>query len=197
MRTLLIVILVIILLYLYFYLSKGGINFYSRRKACNLLKKSDYFNYGGGSEFFGHSLEVQEKRIRSGLEKFKREKINIRSFFAPNQTYDENTFKALKESGIFKVIDGYGLMPYTINDIKFVPQLFYKLYFLPFGIQSTQIHINYWDDKDFKLFENFIKKNNKNIIDTNFAFSKNSNHLSSKIVNQLLKNILKFKRFFF
>ena len=52
-------------------------------------KKSDYFEYGGGSEFFGHPLDVQEKRIKNGLEKFKREKINIRSFFAPNQTYDE------------------------------------------------------------------------------------------------------------
>ena len=75
------------------------------------VKKSDYFNYGGGSEFFGHSLEVQEKRIRSGLEKFKKEKINIRSFFAPNQTYDNNTFLALKNCGIKEVIDGYGLMP--------------------------------------------------------------------------------------
>ncbi len=159
--------------------------------------KKDYFNYGGKSEFFGHSYKDQLSKIKDGLNIFKKNGIKIDTFFAPNHTYDENTFKALKESGIFKVIDGYGLMPYTINDIKFVPQLFYKLYFLPFGIQSTQIHINYWDDKDFKLFENFIKKNNKKIIDTNFAFSKNSNHLSSKIVNQLLKNILKFKRFFF
>ena len=83
-------------------------------------KKSDYFNYGGGSEFFGHSLKVQEERIRNGLEKFKKEKINIRSFFAPNQTYDNNTFLALKNCGIKEVIDGYGLMPYYENDIKFI-----------------------------------------------------------------------------
>ena len=75
-------------------------------------EKNDYFNYGGGSEFFGHSLDVQESRIKKGLEKFKQEKINIRSFFAPNQTYDENTFIALKKCGINEVIDGYGLMPY-------------------------------------------------------------------------------------
>ena len=35
-------------------------------------KKSDYFNYGGGSEFFGHSLNTQETRIKKGLEKFKK-----------------------------------------------------------------------------------------------------------------------------
>ena len=52
--------------------------------------------------------------------------------------YDFNTFKALKLSGINQVIDGYGLVPFIFNDIKFIPQLFYKLFFLPLGVQSTQ-----------------------------------------------------------
>ena len=43
-------------------------------------------------------------------------------------------------------------MPFIFDDIKFVPQLFYKLYFLPYGIQSTQIHINNWTEK--KILEN-------------------------------------------
>ena len=60
-----------------------------------------------------------------------------------------------------KIIDGYGIMPFTFDDIKFVPQLFYKLYFLPYGIQSTQIHINNWTEKDFREFEYFIKKMRK------------------------------------
>ena len=33
---------------------------------CN---NDDYFNYGGGSEFFGHPLDIQESRIKKGLEK--------------------------------------------------------------------------------------------------------------------------------
>ena len=37
----------------------------------------------------------------------------------------------------------------------FIPQLFYKEIFLPFSIQSTQIHLNNWDDDYFKNFENF------------------------------------------
>ena len=117
-------------------------------------------------------------------------------FFAPNHTYDKNTFEALKNSGIFKIIDGYGLMPYISNDIKFVPQLFYKLYMLPFGIQSTQIHINYWNDKDFDIFKNFVEKNHKKIIDSDLAFSKNSNSYFYKLLNYSLKKILKFKRLF-
>ena len=49
------------------------------------------------------------------------------------------------------------LMPYSFNGIQFVPQLFYKLYLLPFGIQSPQIHINYWNDKDFIISKNLLK----------------------------------------
>ena len=157
-------------------------------------KKSDYFEYGGGSEFFGHPLNVQEKRIKNGLEKFKREKINIRSFFAPNQTYDENTFIALKNCGICEVIDGYGLMPYTEKNIKFIPQLFEKVVLLPFGIQSTKLHLHIWDENDYKKFENFIKINSKKIITYDQALNKINNSFLYKIIRYFMSKILKLKR---
>ena len=133
----------------------------------------DYFNYGGDSEFCGHSLEAQTEKINNGLKKFKNEKIIIRSFFAPNHTYDKNTLAALKNSGIKEIIDGYGLLPYTENGIKFIPQLFYKLIALPFGIQTTQIHLNYWEKEDFDDFEKFVIKNSKKIITYDQALKKN------------------------
>ena len=57
--------------------------------------KKDYFGYGGRSEFFGNSLADQTKKIQDGLKKFSQKNIPIRVFFAPNHTYDENTFTAL------------------------------------------------------------------------------------------------------
>ena len=157
-------------------------------------KNEDYFSYGGGSEFCGHTLETQISRIKNGLKKFKDEKIKIRSFFAPNHTYDNNTFIALKNFGINEVIDGYGLMPYIENDIKFIPQLFYKVFALPFGIQSTQIHLNYWEQKDFDNFAKFIKKNSKKIITYNQALEKINNNIFYKAINVFTKKILRFKR---
>ena len=112
--------------------------------------KKDFFNYGGGSEFFGLNYEDQLCKIKLGLEKFREKNISIRSFFAPNHTYDYNTLKALDKSGIRIVIDGYGLFPYSKFNLFFIPQLFYREIFLPFGIQSTQIHLNYWDDDYYK-----------------------------------------------
>tara|TARA_A100001015_G_scaffold255357_1_gene296742 strand:+ start:302 stop:1057 length:756 start_codon:yes stop_codon:yes gene_type:complete len=160
-------------------------------------KKKDYFNYGGKSEFFGHPIEIQEKKLKAGLNIFKENDIKIDTFFAPNHTYDLNTFNALKAVGIYQVIDGYGLLPYTKNKIKFVPQLFYKLYTLPFGIQTTQIHLNYWSENDFRVFETFIKKNHQRIISVDEAFNDSFDGLSFKAVNLFLKNILILKRLLF
>ncbi len=159
-------------------------------------KKKDYFNYGGKSEFCGHSYEDQLSKIKTGLEIFKKNKIKVETFFAPNHTYDQNTFKALKNSGIFKIIDGYGLMPYTIDGIKFVPQLFYKLLVFPFGIQSTQIHINYWNNNDFIIFKNFIETNKNKIISADSAFSKKDDSFFYKTLGYSLEKILRVKRFF-
>ena len=159
-----------------------------------ISKNEDYFGYGGGSEFCGHPLETQISRIKNGLQKFEEEKIKIRSFFAPNHTYDQNTFLALKNFGIKEIIDGYGLMPYTENDIKFIPQLFYKVFALPFGIQATQIHLNYWKQKDFDDFEKFIEKNSKKIITYDQALKKVNNNSLYKLIKVLTKIILKIKR---
>jgi len=156
--------------------------------------KKDYFKYGGDSEFCGHSLTTQMSRIESGLKKFRDEKIQIRSFFAPNHTYDKNTFAALKNSGINEVIDGYGLMPYTENQIKFVPQLFYKVFALPFGIQTTQIHLNYWKQKEFDDFERFVDNNYKKIITYNQALKKINDNIFYTLINLLTKKIIQTKR---
>ena len=158
--------------------------------------KKDYFNYGGRSEFFGHSIENQIEKIKNGLKVFEKNNINIRVFYAPNHTYDKNTFEALKIAGINQVIDGYGLIPYIENEIKFIPQLFYKPILLPFGIQSTQIHLNYWNNDDFNKFEKFVEQNLNKIISYDQALSKVNKSLKISVMNYLVKNILKTKSFF-
>ena len=155
--------------------------------------KKDYFNYGGGSEFFGLSLSDQKIKIKNGFEKFASEQIKIRSFFAPNHTYDLNTFKALDECGIDNVIDGYGIFPYTYKNLNFIPQLFYREIMLPFGIQSTQLHINYWEEKDFNVFKKFVEKESNKIITYEEALKKINNNY--KLINFFIKKILQLKRF--
>tara|TARA_X000001036_G_scaffold254899_1_gene237271 strand:+ start:96 stop:851 length:756 start_codon:yes stop_codon:yes gene_type:complete len=160
----------------------------------NVTNKKDFFKHGGNSEFYGHSLDSQIDKLKKSIEIFKDNKIKVRCFFAPNHTYDKNTFQALKTVGIKEVIDGYGLIPYEYEDIKFIPQLFYRPILLPFGIQSTQIHLNTWTLNDFKNFENFIIKNSKKIINYEYAISRINSNMIYKIINYLTKYILIIKR---
>ena len=156
--------------------------------------KQDFFKYGGRSEFFGHTLDKQLEKMKKGLDIFKKNKINVRTFFSPNHTYDINTFEALKISGINQVIDGYGLKPYLENDIKFIPQLFYKPFLLPFGLQTTQIHLNYWTEKELENFFNLINKNYKKIISYDEALKLLSNKVTDKFINKIIRNVLTIKR---
>ena len=156
--------------------------------------KKDYFNYGGKSEFYGESLAVQSQKIKLGLEIFHKNEIKIRTFFAPNHTYDYNTFIALKNSGIFEVIDGYGLRPYMENEIKFTPQLFHKLFFLPFGLATTQIHLNELNEKDFQSLKTFVEKKYKSIVTYDEALSLLSNKAIDKILNKFINFVLILKR---
>ena len=156
--------------------------------------KIDYLGYGGNTEFCNLPFDKQLEKIKMGLNKFKEEKISVRTFFAPNHTFDKNTLLALKECGIDKVLDGYGIMPYEENKVNFIPQLFYKIIKLPFGIQSFQIHLNYFSKKDFYDFKNFIEKNYKEIITFDQALSKINNNFFYKIIRIGTKKTLQIKR---
>ena len=158
--------------------------------------KKDIFNYGGNSEFYGLDYTKQLEKIKTGLDEFNKRKITIRSFFAPNHIYDENTLKALKHSKIKIVIDGYGLFPYYKNEILFIPQLFYKEILLPFGIQSTQIHINEWNETSFKNFESFINKNSEKIINLDYVIDLVNPNFIQTFTNYIVEKTLKTIRLF-
>jgi len=155
----------------------------------------DLFSYGGKSEFFGLSYDTQYKMISSGLNIFKKNNLEIRSFFAPNHTYDLQTIEALKNNNIKYVIDGNGLFPFRKHGMSYFPQLFYKEIMLPIGIQSTQLHINYWNEDYFKGFKSFIEKNHDYIrsFDQIIDFEEN---LLKKIINFFVEKNLKLARKF-
>ena len=82
-------------------------------------------------------------------------------------------------------------MVYFLN---FTPQLFYENIMLPFGVQSTQIHLNFWNDEDFNKFEKFVDKHIKKIKNYDQVLEKTSNSLISMASKFLLSTILKLKR---
>jgi len=159
-------------------------------------KKNDYLNLGGNTEFCNLNYDEQLKKIQLGLKKFESEDLKIRTFFAPNHTFNNNTINALNACGINEIIDGYGIMPYTENNTKFIPQLFYKIIKLPFGFQTFQIHLNYLKEKEFNDFEVFIKKNANKIINYDKAASMTNNNMFYGSLRYASKKALQLKRLF-
>ena len=65
---------------------------------------------------------------------------------------------------------------------------------LPFGVQSTQLHINYWNENDFEKFEKFLRKYHKNILTYNDVIKQINDNFIFKIINIILEKTLKLKR---
>ena len=80
--------------------------------------------------------------------------------------------------------------------LTFVPQLFYKEIMLPFGVQATQIHLNYWDEKKFNNFSKFLFKNKNKFLSFDQAIKKTKQSVFSKITNYSVEYGLKFIRIF-
>ena len=65
---------------------------------------------------------------------------------------------------------------------------------LIFGVQSTQLHINYWNEEDFLKFEKFIIKYHKRILSYNDAIKHINDNFFFKFINFLIEKTLKIKR---
>ena len=117
------------------------------------------------SEFAGESLDIQIKKIESGIEIFRSHGIDPRVFFAPSHTFDNNTILALKaKSNIRYISDTIANKPYFKDDMIFVPQQSGKARSLPFSVVTFCYHPNTMDDNMFSDLEQFIKKNKKKFV---------------------------------
>ena len=107
-----------------------------------------------------------------------------------------------KKSQTTMIHPGYGFLSENANfakileenKIKFIPQLFYKIYPLPFGIQTFQVHLNYYNQNDFNNFKKFIELNSEKIITYDYARLKINNNFIHKIIRTMTKKILQIKR---
>ena len=66
--------------------------------------------------------------------------------------------------------------------------------FIPFGLQTTQIHLNIMNDKEFDKLQLLIEKNYQNIITYDKALSLLSDNLLDKFINKLIYYLLSLKR---
>ncbi|MDB9997738.1 hypothetical protein OAE05_05255, partial [Gammaproteobacteria bacterium] len=61
---------------------------------------------------------------------------------APGHSFDMTTVQCLKELGFKYITDGYNIWPYSVNGLKFIPQLFSSPHGLRFGVFTTCFHLD-------------------------------------------------------
>lgn len=118
------------------------------------------------SEFAGHKLEIQQEKIRNGMDQLKQWKINPKVFIAPAHTFDENTLKAVKEiAGISIISDTVAIDSYYKYDMTFVPQQTGRARKLPFKLVTFCYHPNIMDEVMFNELEAFLESHNKEFVE--------------------------------
>ena len=112
-----------------------------------------------GSEFAGLSYEEQRRKISSGLEIFRREGVRASAWVAPRHSFDETTLMVLREFNVSTVSDGFSVFPFRDeNGTLWIPQQFWRLRPVPFGVWTVCVHPNRWKKRDLDAFAGDIKR---------------------------------------
>ncbi|MBR6147738.1 MAG: DUF2334 domain-containing protein [Lachnospiraceae bacterium] len=119
---------------------------------------SGLLNANPFSEFAGVSFEEQSEMIKEGRLILESHGLKPEFFMAPGHTFDENTLKALSSNGIFKITDGYSLMPYIREGITFYPCRLSEPA-IPEGCDTVCIHLNNLNEEDIENLRSFISNN--------------------------------------
>lgn len=110
------------------------------------------------SEFVGVALEEQITMIVSGKKTLEDRGLRVEWFFAPSHTFDGNTVKALKTSGISKISDTIAFAPYRADGMLYVPQIGGKCRNFPVsGVYTFCFHPNTMKESDFRELELFLE----------------------------------------
>jgi len=97
------------------------------------------------SEFAGLPAQVQEEKLRRGMEIFAREGIKPTVWIAPNHSFDFTTIALLSKFGTRIISDGQFRFPLVCSQQMFwVPQQIFRLRPAPPGMWTVCYHHNQW-----------------------------------------------------
>lgn len=158
--------------------------------------ESGFIPFSNQSEFAGLDLQLQEDKIKKGMEIFNKENIKTDIWIAPSHTFDENTLIALKNNTTINIVcDGIAISPFKKYEFNWIPQQIWRFRKMPFGTWTGCFHPNEMNEKNFNELENFIGNNKEYFIDIGdlkYKDSSISNSIFASVYSYLLK--LKFRK---
>jgi predicted deacetylase len=118
------------------------------------------------SEFAGLTYEEQCRKIRDGYALLEEKGVDVKWFFAPSHTFDENTLKAIKErTPIRNISDMIATKPYKKYGLTFTPCQMGVLREMPIsGYWCACYHPNIMKDEEYVALESFLKSHKEEFI---------------------------------
>lgn len=122
--------------------------------------KGGIFPLNNFSEFAGVSYEEQLRMLTEGKRMLAEKGIETDIFMAPAHSYDNNTIKALIESGFNKITDGFGDAPYIWKGITFYPISFRLSDTLKkkSGYSTMVVHAGTIREKEWQGYESYFQR---------------------------------------
>lgn len=122
------------------------------------------------SEYAGHSIDIQKKKIQEGIKILNLHGIKTDIFFAPAHSFDDNTIKALYDLGFKYMSDSQSVLPYCLYGLKLLPTRQRNIIpFTPLKYTTAIFHAHEWalpnKSSDYDLFRNLIINNSQNIVE--------------------------------
>lgn len=123
-------------------------------------KKGGMFPLNDFSEFAGLSYDEQRKMLEAGKKIFKENGILTDLFMAPAHSYDQDTLKALKDTGFLGLTDGFGNRPYEYRGLTFYPISFRLAATLKkkSGYSTMVVHTGTNTEKELERYAEYFQR---------------------------------------
>lgn len=110
----------------------------------------------GLSEFAGVAYAVQREWIGAGLQILRSHWLEPRVWVAPRHGFDAMTCRALRESGLEVVSDGWARRPFRRHGLTWIPQQLWGPVEKADGIWTICVHPNTASEKDVEGLRRFL-----------------------------------------
>lgn len=123
-------------------------------------EKGGIFPLNNFSEFAGISYEKQREMLEAGKELLRQRGIETDLFMAPAHSYDQNTLRALRDTGFRALTDGFGSCPYCYQGLTFYPISFRISSVLQKkkGYSTMVVHAATNTKQDLKRYEGYFQR---------------------------------------
>jgi peptidoglycan/xylan/chitin deacetylase (PgdA/CDA1 family) len=121
-------------------------------------RASSLLNLHPRTEFAGVEINIQREWIRNGFAILRENGLNPRLWVAPRHGFDHNTLRALRDTGIEYLSDGFARVPLLRGGVTWLPQQLWSPVTKKAGLWTICIHPSLANSLEWQRLRSFLEK---------------------------------------